>query len=267
MRIAVLFDGAGLARLGLETAGHDCTGVELNPVAHWLGQFVGSGNCVLGDVRDFDLSGYDAVWASPPCQARSTARTQGCAVGDYAEDLLEWSLELDVPILMVENIKSQRHDNNAWGTIFNAAQFEAEPRQNRQRVVGGRYPLPGVHRAFKAHYHDIDLCPCITASEYKGCATDKRRASRYYGRRLTVEECAFHMGFNIPDSWRKPPSWWTDSFAKWTYEIYRAIGNGVPVYMAKAFGDALAAVENGQDLPWHGRGNNLVATLSEETSA
>ena len=31
MNIAVLFDGAGLARLGLEQAGHTCIGIELDP--------------------------------------------------------------------------------------------------------------------------------------------------------------------------------------------------------------------------------------------
>lgn len=45
MRIAVLFDGAGLARLGLEQAGHDCTGYELDP-AQWdrvLYEAIGNG--------------------------------------------------------------------------------------------------------------------------------------------------------------------------------------------------------------------------------
>ena len=46
LMILVLFDGAGLARLGLERAGHTCVGVELDPCKHWLGQYVGSGNCM-----------------------------------------------------------------------------------------------------------------------------------------------------------------------------------------------------------------------------
>ena len=72
MRIAVLFDGAGLARLGLEQAGHECIGVELDPVAHHLGEFVGYGKTTLADVRGFEaeelIKWADAVWASPPCQ-------------------------------------------------------------------------------------------------------------------------------------------------------------------------------------------------------
>jgi site-specific DNA-cytosine methylase len=35
MKIAVLFDGAGLARKGLEDSGHECTGFEIDPVSHY----------------------------------------------------------------------------------------------------------------------------------------------------------------------------------------------------------------------------------------
>ena len=92
MNIAVLFDGAGLARLGLEQAGHTCTGFELDPNKHRLSLSVGSGNTSLADVRDFDLRSYDAAWCSPPCQLHSDARTQGAPISPFATDLLEWSL-------------------------------------------------------------------------------------------------------------------------------------------------------------------------------
>lgn len=59
MKIAVLFDGAGLARLGLELAGHECIGFELDPWKHHLGSMVGSGRCELADATEVDLSGFD----------------------------------------------------------------------------------------------------------------------------------------------------------------------------------------------------------------
>jgi len=92
MKIAVLFDGGGLARLGLEQAGHECTGYEIDPVKHYLSGFVGSGRSVCLDVTKFSFPEYDAVWASPPCQVRSPARTQGEPLSPYSADLVDWSL-------------------------------------------------------------------------------------------------------------------------------------------------------------------------------
>jgi site-specific DNA-cytosine methylase len=232
MRIACLFDGAGLARLGLERAGHTVTGFELDPWKHYLSRFVGSGNSVLADVRDVDLSNFDAVWASPPCQLRSSARTQGAPISDFATDLLEWSLNLPHDVLWVENIMSQERDKNFWGIPWNAAQFTEVPLQNRNRIIGGRYQLPEVYHDYKKAFKGV--CPCITATEYKGCATDTRRASRFYGRRLTIQECAAHQGLEIPEEWLEVPLDWTKG--KWYQNLYEAIGNGVPVYMAEAFG-------------------------------
>ena len=236
MNIACLFDGAGLARLGLEQAGHTVTGVELDPWKHYLSQYVGSGNSILADVTKVDLGSFDAVWASPPCQLRSSARTQGAPISSFAQDFLNWSLSLPHDVLWVENICSQKNSNNLWGQRWNLGMLDPQdpPRQSRNRIIGGRYLDPEPYRPYRKWYPGV--CPCITASEVKGCASDKRRASRFYGRRLTVDECAYHQGFEIPDEWRAIPSNFTK--AGWNRQLVESIGNSVPVWASKAFGEA-----------------------------
>jgi site-specific DNA-cytosine methylase len=240
MKIACLFDGAGLARLGLEQAGHKVTGFELDPWKHHLSTFVGSGNCILADVTKVDIRSFDAVWASPPCQLRSSARTQGPPVSQFAKDYLKWCLSLGSPILWVENIVSQSKSENGWGKKWNFAMLDPQepPRQSRNRIVGGRYVDPKTYRPFKRWYGDYPggICPTIVATEFKGCGSDKRRASRFYGRRLTVQECAYHQGLEIPEEWLIIP----DGFSRtrWERQLYEAIGNGVPVWASKAFGEA-----------------------------
>ena len=116
------------------------------------------------------------------------------------------------------------------------------PVQNRNRIVGGRYKPPFTYTPHKRFVQG--LCPCITATEYKGCATDRMRASRFYGRKLTVNECAHHMGLKIPEQWLAVPSWFMSAKInreiQWQRNLYEAIGNGVPVYMARKFGEAYA---------------------------
>lgn len=185
----------------------------------------------MGDVRDFNYSSFDAIWASPPCQERSSARTQGDPLGNFCTNLLEWALALPSNILWVENVTVQG-DDNKWGKVWNAAQFLKEPIQNRNRIIGGRYSDPIIFHSYRKGFPGI--CPCVTASEDRGCATDKRRASRFYKRKLTIDECAYHQGLEIPQSWREIPPGYTK--AGWNKNLYQAIGNGVPVYMAQAFG-------------------------------
>lgn len=260
LRIAVLYDGAGLARLGLEQTGHECVGFELDPVKHHLSSMVGSGQSVLADVLDItpdDLHGFDAIWSSTPCQSRSNAANPNTAKNkidrDYNDRLLQHTLELcaSMPISWIENVIENGGDNS-WGVRYNAAQFEPIPRQNRQRIIGGVHRLPAVYRSFMPHYRNkgFDVCPCISASMWKRY-TDKtfRKSTEmsWYGRCLSVREAAYHQGFDIPDNLLK--SWFhkLDGFTdrQWRAQLYEAIGNGVPTYMSRAFGEAYSKPNKG----------------------
>jgi len=252
VKVAVLFDGAGLARLGLEQAGLDCTGFELDPMTAALGRQVGSGNVHVADARDVDLAEFGAVWASPPCQPysdqnhldRNEVILASDADGLADPELLTWALQIQTPILWVENVMSRtgRHSLAVRRQCWNAAQFLEYPIQRRRRMILGRYPPPKVWREFKEDYPHMSgyVPPAPLASEvaHGGRSGDpsqeRRKFSRWYmqkaDRMPTLDDMAIAQGFNIP------PVWYSIGTKA---QLSQAIGNGVPVYMAKAFGLAL----------------------------
>jgi DNA (cytosine-5)-methyltransferase 1 len=63
-RLLDLFCGGGGATRGYQLAGFHVTGVDLAPMPHYCGD-----EFIQGDALTFPLDGFDAIHASPPCQA------------------------------------------------------------------------------------------------------------------------------------------------------------------------------------------------------
>jgi len=107
MRLLDLFCGAGMAADGYYMAGFtDIVGVDINPQPHYPYEFI-QGDA-LSYLRELD-GGFDAIHASPPCQAHTRAAHLRTAQGgkskypDLLTPVLGLLAELDVA-WVVENV-------------------------------------------------------------------------------------------------------------------------------------------------------------------
>ncbi len=119
MRILDLFCGAGGASVGYQRAGFTVVGVDLEPQPHYPYEFHQLDVMALDPD---DLLDYDAVHASPPCQA-SSALTKGTNRGNDYPQLIPRTRELlaaaGVPSIL-ENVQGSdvRRDLTLCGEMF-----------------------------------------------------------------------------------------------------------------------------------------------------
>jgi len=82
MRLLDLFCGAGGAAMGYYRAGFEVVGVDIEPQPHYPFEFH------QADALTFPLEGFDAIHASPPCQAYSSLRHLGKQSAQNHKDLV-----------------------------------------------------------------------------------------------------------------------------------------------------------------------------------
>jgi DNA (cytosine-5)-methyltransferase 1 len=116
-RLLDLFCGAGGAAMGYHHAGFDIVGVDLAPQPRYPFEFV------QADALEYPLDGYDAIHASPPCQAYSRATLAQRNGGNAYPDLLALTRDrlntTGVP-WVIENVPGapMRPDFKLCGCIF-----------------------------------------------------------------------------------------------------------------------------------------------------
>ena len=105
-RLLDLFCGAGGASMGYHRAGFEVVGVDINPQRHYPFEFV------QADALDFDVTGFDAIHASPPCQAFTAYKRRPNHVGEYPNliaDVRDRLTAAGVPFV-IENIPGARSE-------------------------------------------------------------------------------------------------------------------------------------------------------------
>ena len=148
MRVLDLFGGAGGVACGLDSLGVDHVSVEWWQPAADVALAAGH-RVIVGDVRDPDtieaavreLGGVDLVWASPPCQAWSTA---GRRLGAQDErNGWPWTLDaldaLGLPPLIAENVT---------GMLHHSGQHCGDPERCAACYVDG-WMLPELRRRYR----------------------------------------------------------------------------------------------------------------------
>lgn len=124
-----LFCGAGGAGVGLHRAGYDVTGVDIKHQRRYPFAFV------QADALEADLTGYDLVWASPPCQ-RYTVSQNASKNRDAHPDLI-------API---------REKLQAWGGVWIIENVVGAPLINPVTLCGLALGLKVKrHRRFESN--------------------------------------------------------------------------------------------------------------------
>jgi DNA (cytosine-5)-methyltransferase 1 len=137
-RLLDLFCGAGGAAMGYHRAGFDVVGVDIAPQPHYPFEFH------QGDAMTWPLDGFDAIHASPPCQAYSSMGNRGRRP---APDLLALTiarLRAHGAPFVVENVEGPAAAALVWLLAVEVA------RLRRPAVSTGRLgrpsPATGGHR-------------------------------------------------------------------------------------------------------------------------
>lgn len=159
-----LFCGAGGAAMGYWRAGFDVVGVDIKPQPRYPFRFiVGDALGYLGDVRREGLRRFDAIHASPPCQAYSDLkhRTKGTypdLVGQVRQALVASGLPY-----VIENVEGAPLLNpvTLCGTMFPGLRVIRHRLFESNRPLGslpqhGRHPLVYTRDKRKAHYGKLD---------------------------------------------------------------------------------------------------------------
>lgn len=238
-----MFSGCGGSSLGTVLAGHEVVlAIDNNQIAldsHKLNHPYTEHQCM--DIRNItydNLKKYnaDVLIGSPPCQSFSCG--SNFSIGKKNErkldtDLVSKYLDLaqNFKYWVMEEVPQAIPENDTWPLkcqkkILNACDFGVS--QHMRRLFVSNFELPSSINGKNHNRNNKNNVLTITASEYKGSYSDKRRGFtrefiQKYGRKPAIEDMKFYMGF--PEDYKL-----VGNKAQQSTQI----GNAVPPPMMKA---------------------------------
>lgn len=176
MKILDLFCKAGGCSMGYYNVGFEVVGVDIKPQPNYPFEFIQS------NAFDIDVSDFDAIHASPPCQCYTSMLNHGLTDRTKHPDL----------------INATRNFLKASGKPYVIENVEDAPLFNPIILCGEMFQLKVIrHRIFETNFR----VPQPRHRKHKGLALRKRgekfKYYRIYGHEVgTVEEWGGAMGIN-----------------------------------------------------------------------
>jgi len=169
LRALDLFCCAGGAGMGLHRAGFEVVGVDIRPQPRYPFEFH------QGDALEFPTTGFDFIWASPPCQAHTAMKTMHNAK-EHADLIPQTREKLNKTgaLWCIENVRGADTLNThimLCGTMFGLGVEDADLLR---------------HRDFEANFPIIFTPPCqhgarATIGVYGGHVRNRKRTIGVYG--------------------------------------------------------------------------------------
>lgn len=177
MKVIDLYCGAGGASKGLSEAGFEVTGVDIKRSKNYPFKFI------EGDALEADCSGFDLIWASPPCQAYTIASKSQRNAGKIYPDLMgvtrEKLITTGIPFI-IENTPGapMRVDIILCGSMFGL-------RVIRHRWFECSFPIFRLFPTCQHHRSPITVC---------GTGTTSWNRAKNGGKCHTIQEMRDAMG-------------------------------------------------------------------------
>jgi len=158
MKVLDLFCGAGGCSMGYSWAGFDVTGIDINPQRNYPFNFIRED--ALTFLESSDLSEYDLIHASPPCQAYSKACASHRQAGKVYPDIIEKVRELLIASnkpYVIENVPDAPLLNPV---MFCGTMFELGVIRHRMFESNFYIPSPGKcnHRGTVKNGDYVTVC-------------------------------------------------------------------------------------------------------------